>query len=376
MKIGFVAPVNAEKDLRHFSGTTHHLYRALAKHGDVVPLQVESDGCSRLMTAYYRIQSTLGRGRYNISLHPGVLRRLAQKTEQIAVRSRVDLVLALGQANLAYWSGNIPAVFFSDTIYGTKIDFYSNWQRAKLHSKQINQLAHLCDRSCQNSKLIFTSSRFAIDNAREKLPIHVPENKVRITLIGANFDDPPKSIDMPTTCPPLKLLWVGVDWKRKGGDICLSVTKELNRHGIPTELHVVGCNPPISSPLMKIYGFLRKSDPKENQKLHSAYRNCHLFLFPSCADLTPCSLAEAAAFGLPSVTTRVGGIPEMFPNGEAILLSPEEFEQKAPETISTLIKSGELGEMRQKARHRFETHLNWDTIAKKILQDLSTGESP
>ena len=47
-----------------------------------------------------------------------------------------------------------------------------------------------------------------------------------------------------------RLLFLGVDWHRKGGDIALAVAELLNQKGIRTELDIVGCNTPrIYQPL-------------------------------------------------------------------------------------------------------------------------------
>ncbi len=40
-----------------------------------------------------------------------------------------------------------------------------------------------------------------------------------------------------------RLLFVGVDWYRKGGDRAVEAARILNEGGLPTELHVVGSAP-------------------------------------------------------------------------------------------------------------------------------------
>ena len=58
----------------------------------------------------------------------------------------------------------------------------------------------------------------------------------------------------------IKLLWVGVDWERKGGHIAYSTMVELNNRGIETELIVCGCTPPIRNSYkgLRCEGFLNK----------------------------------------------------------------------------------------------------------------------
>ena len=50
----------------------------------------------------------------------------------------------------------------------------------------------------------------------------------------------------------------------------------------------------------------------EGQSKISAYRNCHIYLFPSYSEGMPTSVLEAMACGLPVITTAVGGLVDFF----------------------------------------------------------------
>ena len=97
-----------------------------------------------------------------------------------------------------------------------------------------------------------------------------------------------------------------------------------------------------------------------------------------------CVMAEAAAAGLPSMATSVGGVRGLFEDGEAIFLDSNRFVAEAIPAILELVRNGRLNEMGRRARRRFETHLNWDTIAARIVKELEQvaaskdggGESP
>jgi hypothetical protein len=58
-----------------------------------------------------------------------------------------------------------------------------------------------------------------------------------------------------------KLLFNGVEWFRKGGDKALEIAIRLREQGLPIELSVIGCTPPIKVPeFVRVYGFISKSD--------------------------------------------------------------------------------------------------------------------
>jgi glycosyltransferase involved in cell wall biosynthesis len=112
---------------------------------------------------------------------------------------------------------------------------------------------------------------------------------------------------------------------------------------------------------------------EERERLLSLYQQSHLLLLPTRKDTTPSGLSEAAAFGIPAVTTPVGGIPGMFAGDEVLLIPFNRYREEAPAAIMALLENGRLSQMSQKARHRFETALNWDTIAQKIVSDLAAA---
>lgn len=70
---------------------------------------------------------------------------------------------------------------------------------------------------------------------------------------------------------PCKLLFIGVDWVRKGGDTALQVVKQLNENGLETELIVVGCKPKVKEPLpgtVKVIEFIDKCKPQGIEQLN------------------------------------------------------------------------------------------------------------
>ena len=76
---------------------------------------------------------------------------------------------------------------------------------------------------------------------------HIDPGKVKVVPFGANVEHNNNIQDVSyiedrskNVC---KLLFIGVDWKRKGGDIAFKTAEGLNKKGLKTELTVVGCEP-------------------------------------------------------------------------------------------------------------------------------------
>ncbi len=372
MKIAYVSPVDSAQSTNHFSYVTHHLYCALARQADVIPLKITAEELPWRKRAPLLVRGKLTHKRYKTALHPRVLMQLAHNAGEAAMRTGADVVLAIGEGYLVFWDSPIPASFFSDTLYGSKVDFYSPWYRHKLDPRQIRELTTFGQRAVNNAHKVFLASDFAIRRAHEEFATIVPPGKAVVTLVGANLAAPPPVVRR-SPPPPLQMLWVGSDWWRKGGDDALYVLDALREAGIETKLHVVGHVPPgVVHPDMITYGFLRKTVPAEREKLIDLYCQSHLFLFPSHADMSCLTLAETAAMGLPAVTTQVGGIPELFAGDDVLLLKLECFRAEAPAAILDMLRGNRFHDLSEKARRRFETHLNWDVIATRIIRELET----
>lgn len=86
-----------------------------------------------------------------------------------------------------------------------------------------------------------------------------------------------------------------------------------------------------------------------------------LHVHPTSLDSLPIAITEAMAFGIPSVTTNVGGITGMVINGESGVIVPEEDPEALVRAIVRLLQDGDrrrrMGEValgRYQARHRPE----------------------
>ena len=114
------------------------------------------------------------------------------------------------------------------------------------------------------------------------------------------------------------MLFVGVDWEKKGGKIAFETLLELERLGISAHLTIVGCVPPsdIRHKNLRLAGSLNKNDSSQRRQLYHLYRNADFFLLPTRAECYGIALCEANAFGLPAITTDTGGIADIIENGK------------------------------------------------------------
>jgi len=147
---------------------------------------------------------------------------------------------------------------------------------------------------------------------------------------GANIENPPSKEDIleirkkkPKIC---RLLFVGVDWERKGGQIAYETMVELNKRGIETELDIVGCTPPpgILHGKMLLHGFLNKNNRGDSQQLDALYKKATFFILPTKSECSGIVNAEAMAYGLPILICKTGGVETYVKDGVIGYLFPTE----------------------------------------------------
>ncbi|MBK7946173.1 MAG: glycosyltransferase family 4 protein [Flavobacteriales bacterium] len=82
---------------------------------------------------------------------------------------------------------------------------------------------------------------------------------------------------------------------------------------------------------------------------------------------------EAAAYGLPVLATRTGGVPTVVEEGRTGLLFPldAEGQQYADAIQGLLADSARLTAMRRAARGRFEHVLNWEAFVQAMLDQAA-----
>lgn len=103
-----------------------------------------------------------------------------------------------------------------------------------------------------------------------------------------------------------------------------------------------------------------------NEKVPAYMATSDLFVLPSLSEGFPMAIIEAMASGLPIVTTRVRGLPEIVKDGQnGFVVEPEKPEEIA-EKILLLLGDGKLREgISRNNKEKAKNH-SWVTIAKRL----------
>ncbi len=136
---------------------------------------------------------------------------------------------------------------------------------------------------------------------------NVPKEKALTVSAGSNATD--SFIENNDKYASKNILFVGVDWERKGGPILIKAfEKVLQKHPDAT-LTIIGCNPAnINLPNCNILG---KLPPGE---VAAYYNKAAVFCLPTLREPFGIVFVEAMHYKLPIIANNIGSIPDMVIN--------------------------------------------------------------
>ena len=167
----------------------------------------------------------------------------------------------------------------------------------------------------------------------------LPSSRVQVIAPGANLDEDalaPRTIHAePPPLAPLRLGFIGKDWRRKGLPFLLQVAQELARRGV--EVRVVALGPPAadlpSHALLECAGFVDKQH--DSLRFVRLVRSFHFGCLFSSAEANGMSNLECLRLGVPVLASRVGGIPETVRDGLGYLFAAH----RPPHEVADLLQS-------------------------------------
>jgi glycosyltransferase involved in cell wall biosynthesis len=372
MKLAYVTTYDPS-DVHAWSGAGHYMLKALQAAGfqteAVGGLRRKAPFLSPLKKVFYSI--LLSRN-YLKEREPYLLEHYASQVKSALANVSHDVVFSPGTLPIAYLQTEKPVVFWTDATFAGMQDFYPDF--SNLCAETIEKGNRAEQLALSNCRLAIYCSEWAARTALEQYT--VDPKKVKVVTFGANLDSNRSIRDINSTIEQknldsCKLLFIGVEWFRKGGDIALRVAELLTQRGIPTQLDIVGCDPPVTLPTYaRRHGFISKATAEGRRLLDGLMAGAHFLLLPSRAECCGVVLAEAASFGLPSLAANVGGLSTVIRNGKNGYLfpleaGPEEYCARIQELISSRQKYAQLA---LSSFREYSQRLNWSSAGRQVYE--------
>jgi glycosyltransferase involved in cell wall biosynthesis len=176
------------------------------------------------------------------------------------------------------------------------------------------------------------------------------------------------------------LLAVGAVVPRKGYDVLVAALALLRQH--QWQLTIVGDCTRDSETVASLRSSIDATGLTDrislagalsDEELANHYASADLFVLASRFEGYGMAIAEAIAYGLPVVSTRVGAIPETLPAGTGILTQPDDVHALSM-ALRTMIEQPAERQKRAAAARKAATALpTWSTAATQFADVLQAA---
>ena len=191
----------------------------------------------------------------------------------------------------------------------------------------------------------------------------VSSDKIRVIPLGVDVQQWQPHHGARSNSGPLRLLFVGGDFVRKGGETLMKAFRE----GLADqcELHIVTKDGKINSEQsVHVHRGLTPNAPR----LRQLFAESDIFVLPTQGDASPFVVMEAMAAGLPVITTRVGALEEQVQDGITGYLIPADDPKAIIEKVVSMHEDrAKLAAMAMASRSAAEKEFNAKTNYKELI---------
>jgi glycosyltransferase involved in cell wall biosynthesis len=288
----------------------------------------------------------------------------------------MDAVVITYSPDAAYLETEDPVIFLSDMTLPLILDYYPGFERNRLAGETLRDARELDTKALRRCTHAVFASHWAAESAIHEFSL--PPKKVSVAPFGASIANAPTRADLSCYLSRrgqaiMKLLFVGREWYRKGGDIAVEAASEIERMGVPVELHVAGCKAEGALPaFVKSHGTLRKDVPEEADELRTLFESSDFFILPTRAEAFGIVFAESAVFGLPVMASDTGGVRGAV-HGEWGFIPPPQTSPAAYAqwAVKLFRDRAEYERLSWLARESYENELNWPSYCRHLVQVLA-----
>ncbi|TAJ31607.1 glycosyltransferase family 4 protein [Bosea sp. (in: a-proteobacteria)] len=162
------------------------------------------------------------------------------------------------------------------------------------------------------------------------------------------------------------ILFVGIDWERKGGPALLSAFKRLREQRPDARLIIAGCNPDIAN----VQGVIALGRIAPTQ-IAALLGEAAIFCLPSRVEPFGIAVIEAARAGLPTVGTAVGGMIDSIVDEKTGILVPVDDVDALEAALGRLLADPDLCEKMGTAAREWAKEFEWASVALRISRALT-----
>ena len=373
MRIGFVCVEDAT-NIRSWSGTPHHILEHLRKQNADVTLFTPLDQTFKLGLILHKVLARVQGRQTSLDRYPVAARSYAKQLSLKLREHPVDVVFTTSSIPITLLVCPQPIILWTDAVFHAMQGYYPE-VFSNLNNADVRRGKWQEEEALRRCAIAAYSSTWATETAKEL----IDPKKIRMLPFGPNISSQHTEEQIaalaqkkrergPRSC---ELLFIGADWKRKGGDIAIETARILNQSGVVTRLRVVGAKPTQAVPdFVEYLGFIHKNSQEGLRRLYDLYDETDFLILPTSAEAAGIVFCEASSFGVPSISYATGGVPDYVRNEiNGVCLPPGSPASSFAESITQILSMpGAYNKLSLGAFHEFKTRLNWPNSVRLLLE--------
>ncbi len=377
MKIGFAGRWSP-LDKTAWSGTYFYACQAIKKNAGIQIFHYTWPWYIREQLILHKQIQKLQNRKIAVEFLRGYAKWFSKELEKELRQVKPDVLFVPGAPQLiAYCKTSVPIIYMADATFQQLQGYYDSF--SDLARYNIRQGIQLDQSAFNNAAHCMLASDWASQSAIHDY--HVAENKITVQPLGANLDLVPAASELKKEKNKIcQLLFLGVEWDRKGGQIALDTFYALQKRGMQVQLTIIGCTPPVPvyENNITVIPFINKNIKKEAALLYNIFLQTDFLLLPTRAECAGLVFCEASAFGIPSITTDTGGVGTYVENGINGFTLPlySGAEAYADKILELYSNDDVYNQLSINSKKKYDAILNWDTwgesfrlIAEKVLNN-------
>lgn len=249
----------------------------------------------------------------------------------------------------------IPHFVYTDHTHLTNLD-YSDFDPRALRGPRWIALERALYR---DARAVFTRSA----HVSQSLTHRYGCDPARVVCVGAGANARVPSRPLDRTDDGQEILFVGVDWERKGGPDLHAAFERVRLSHPRATLTIVGCNPEIYAPGCRVLGHCPVAEVNQH------YERADVFCLPTRREPFGVAFVEALHHRLPIVATRIGAVPDLVTHGEnGFLVEVGDVDGLAAHLAQLLADPALRRRMGEAGERRARQNYTWSAVAKRIVE--------
>ena len=282
------------------------------------------------------------------------------KTKVAAFAAQDDYIFSL--QTQSQFDASLPSIpHFIYTDHTLRANFLYPNIDYRNYLKPNGYLLHLEKKVYDRASLIFTYS----SNITASLVQQYEVEATRIKTIGIGCNLTPTITSDINKYASKNILFVGVEWNRKGGDILLSSFKQVVRQVPDAQLIIVGCRPPEA-----VGNNIRVIGRVPLEEMPQYYQQAAVFCMPSRREPFGLVYLEAMAYQLPIVALSVGALPDFVKNNHNGYLVRNSLDAIAEKLIYLITHPDRCRAMGQEGAKIVAERYQWPIVGEKMKQSI------